>query len=46
MCVLLERITVAKKAVRHLNVGAKDMMFYAGVIIQSGQYQVFTSNTI
>ena len=38
--VLLELITVTNNDMRHLNLRAKNMMFYAVVIINSGYYQV------
>ena len=36
MCVLLERINVENNTTNNLNVGAKIMMFYSGVIMKSG----------
>ena len=36
MCILLERITIANNAVRDLNLGANNMVFYDGVIIKIG----------
>ena len=38
MCVSLEPTTVANNAASHLNAGAIYMIFYAIVIMQSGQY--------